>query len=292
MNYELVWHYADDPAHGIESEPYIHFWFMLRFPDLPPGKGHTANFVFNVLQRPESTRQGISVLRRGFLDAVPFSKSKVQEFVEASVAFAATKSRDEALAILNEQFIYDDLDFSNEFADDLLEADKLLALIHDAFDGVDRQGGITLHQALVIDDYGTQEELEAAEAYDTEDRWQNVPESDISKNISIFNFLDPIGFRYYLPAYMSWSIKNYTDDESDCSFFTFMAVLPTVAPRDVGLGIGNAFDLDNFINERGFTSAQIDAIYRFICFMAIKAEFGMSEDYYAATKKWRIAAEN
>jgi hypothetical protein len=39
-----------------------------------------------------------------------------------------------------------------------------------------------------------------------------------------------------------------------------------------------------------FTPQQVDAIYRFICFMAIRAEYGMDEDEYAAIKKWRQAA--
>jgi hypothetical protein len=290
MQYELVWHYVDEPAPPIESEPYIHFWFMLRFPDVPTGKEHTANFCFNVLQKPETKLHGISVLRRGFLVCVPYSIVKIQEFVEAMVAKAAEKPRDKALALLNAHFIHDDLDFSNEFCSDLLEAGELLELIERAFDGVERAEGITLHQAVVIGDYGSEEEFEAAGRRDTEARWQEVPDADISTSTSIFSFLDPAGFRYYLPAAMSWAVKNYTNDEHDCGFFTYLALLPTVAPREVGRGIGAAFNLDDLIKLHSFTPQQVDAIYRFICFMAIRAEYGMDEDEYAAIKKWRQAA--
>lgn len=291
MKYELVWHYVDDPAPPVESEPYIHFWFMLRFPEVPPGKGHTANFSFNVLQRPETTEQGISVVRRGFLTSIPFSKTGVQKFVEAAVAKAFEKPRDQALVLLGSQFIHDDADFSAQFASDLIESDILLEMIAAAFADVKRGDGITLHQAVVIDNYGSEDEFVSAGKFATESRWQDVPDSDISTNTSIFNFLDPAGFRYYLPAAMSWAVKNYADDEFECSFFTYLAVLPTVAPREVGRGIGEAFDLNGFIEKHSFTAAQIRVIYRFICFMAIRAEHGMDEDQYAAVKKWRQAAK-
>ena len=182
------------------------------------------------------------------------------------------------------------MDFSAEFVNDLLGADELLELIERAFDRVKRDEGITLHQAVVIDAYGSEEEFLAAGKLDTELRWQDVPDDDISTNTSIFSFLDAKGFRYYLPAAMSWSIRNYEHDEYNCGFFAYLAVLPTVAPRDVGRGLGNAFDLDGFIKEHLLTPPQVNAIYRFICFMAITADLGMDEDYYAATLKWRKAS--
>lgn len=291
MKYELEWQYSDNPKERSEFEPYTHFVFMLRFPDVPPGDGHVAHFCFNVLQNPDTTNVGISIVRRGFLACIPFEKSDVTKFVEERVTEAfARSSHEEAIADLDLDFVYQDADFSTEFFDDLLEAEELLSQIDKAFDRVKRDGGVSLHQAVVIDDYGTQEEFENAEKLDTETRWQEVPDSDISTNTSIFCFLDPIGFKYYLPAAMTWSIKNYEQDESDCDFFTYLAVLPTVAPREMGRGIGAAWDLDGFIKNHAFSAEQVSSIYRFICFMAIKAGHGMSEDQYEAIKKWRQAA--
>lgn len=274
------------------AEPYIHFVFMLRFPDVPPGSGHVAHFAFNVLRNPATNESGIAVGSRGFLTCVPLSKPVILNFVEVTVSQAFKRdSGEDAIAELDDIFIFEDADFSDEFADDLVDQDELLSLIEHAFDGVGRDDGITLHQAVVIDDYGSEDEFIAAGKLDTETRWQDVPDEDISTNTSIFCFLDSKGFRYYLPASMSWAVKNYEHDEHDCGFFTYLAVLPTVAPRDVGRGIGRAFDLDSFIKEYSFTLSQVRAIYRFICFMAIKADVGMNEDYYAATRKWRTAAE-
>lgn len=150
--YQFEWQYSDDPIPPNESEPYIHFGFMLRFPGVPPGKGHAEHFCFNVLQEPETDEIGILVVRRGFLVCVPFSKPDVMKFVEVAVADAfRTNAREEALECLNTQFIHSDLDYSDEFESDLLSSDELLSLIEIAFEGVERGDGITLHQASVID---------------------------------------------------------------------------------------------------------------------------------------------
>ena len=292
MKYQFEWQYSDDPSDLDESEPYIHFVFMLRFPDMPLGRGHVAHFCFNVLQNPENTELGISVVRRGFLKCVPYSKPIVERFVEDAVASAFSENAGaEALSILNEQFINSDVDFSNEFAGELLEADELLDLIENTFDGVARGEAITLHQANVVDDYGSQDEFLAAAKNDTESRWQDVPDSAIAEIPGPFHFLDYAGFRYYIPAYMCWAARNYTEDSSDsAAFFTYLAVLPTVAPREIGRGLGEAFDLKSFIDERSLTHAQINSIFHFICFMAIRGELGMDEDQYAATQKWRQAS--
>jgi hypothetical protein len=291
MKYEFEWQYADDPIPTDESEPYIHFVFMLRFPDVPLGRGHVAHICFNVLQKPENPEPGISIVRRGFINCVPYSKQKVQKFVEAEVSKAFNEStRDAALEILNEKFINSDVDFSDEFASDVLEADVLLKLIEDAFDGVTRGDAITLHQATVIDDYGSEDEFLAAAKFDTEVRWQDVPDSAIVENPAPFHFLDNAGFRYYLPAFMSWAIRNGAEDYNGPGFFTYLSVFPTVAPREMGRRLGESFDLQKFINERSLTHEQVNAIYRFICFMALRKELEMDEDQYAVARKWRQAA--
>ena len=290
MVYELEWQYSDDPAPPLDTEPYIHFVFMLRFRDVPPGDGHVAHFCFNVLQQSDISVNGISAVRRGFLACVPYSKQDVMEYVETTVAESFRKnSREMALDCLNQNFIYTDADFSGKFIDDLLENDELLVLIEQAFDGVKRGGGTTRHQAIVLDDYGSEEEFLAAEKFDTESRWQDVSYTALAENPQFLCFVDPAGFRYYLPAAMTWAVRNYNKDDSD-TFFTYLSVLPTIAPREIGRGMGADFDLEEFIRRHSFTIEQINAIYRFICFMAVRAEYGIDEDQWAAVRKWKKAA--
>ncbi len=94
------------------------------------------------------------------------------------------------------------------------EAERIIAEIHRAFSDVSREDGVTLHEALVIDEYGSDDERLAARERDTDRRWQDVPEHMIEKHDSVLCFMDPKGFRYYLPAYMVWSLRNYATSES------------------------------------------------------------------------------
>src|SRR5882757_5864474 len=71
--------------------------------------------------------------------------------------------------------------------------------IRSAFAGVGREGGVSLHEAEVIDDMGSRRERNRARKLDTDRVWWEVPEADIAYHYLIFCFLDPVGFRYYLP---------------------------------------------------------------------------------------------
>jgi len=75
--------------------------------------------------------------------------------------------------------------------------DEIIADITAAFRDV-RRGGITLHEADVIDRCGSDSKRRAARARDTEARWQDVPEEDIQSHPSALSFLCPESFRYYL----------------------------------------------------------------------------------------------
>jgi hypothetical protein len=103
--------------------------------------------------------------------------------------------------------------------------DEIIAEITEAFGGVLR-GRTTLHEADVIDEYGSEEERRAARARDTEQRWQDVPDSDIESYSSVLSFLCPESFRYYVAAYMVWSLRYYRISDSASSDFTIYALNP------------------------------------------------------------------
>ncbi len=93
---------------------------------------------------------------------------------------------------------------------------KKIALIEEitaAFDGVSREDGVTLHEATVLDDYGSLEERAEARKQDTEDNWQDVPEEDIRFTDAVLSFLDPKGFHYYIPAYVVWYLRNIDNED-------------------------------------------------------------------------------
>ncbi len=84
---------------------------------------------------------------------------------------------------------------------------QLIADIERAFGDVKREDGVTIHEAEVIDAYGSDEERRVARELDAEERWQDVP-AEVMDSHAGFSFLDLKGFRYYLPAYMTWKLQH------------------------------------------------------------------------------------
>ena len=94
--------------------------------------------------------------------------------------------------------------------------DELIAEIERAFDGVSREDGITLHQAEAMDDYYKPADRVAfARLKDRESRWQDVPDRDIERYRVILSYADAKALRYYLPAYMRWTLRFGEAADSD-----------------------------------------------------------------------------
>ncbi len=105
---------------------------------------------------------------------------------------------------------------------------KKTALIEEitaAFANVSREDGVTLHEATVIDDYGSLEERAEARKRDAEDKWQDVPDEDIRRTDAVLNFLDEKGFRYYIPAYMVWYLRNLDNEDPEYWSNTFESLI-------------------------------------------------------------------
>lgn len=111
---------------------------------------------------------------------------------------------------------------------------EVIDAVSEAFHGVAREDGVTLHEARVIDDYGSNDERAAARMLDTEKVWEDVPHADIEEYSEALSFLDPKGFRYYIPAYMIWAVREFGKTDS-------MSVNATV------------FHLTNLDGDFGFT---------------------------------------
>jgi hypothetical protein len=85
--------------------------------------------------------------------------------------------------------------------------DDIVRVIEAAFAGVPR-GRIALHEAEVIDGYGTAEERQQARELDPEQDWRDVPGASIEECPDALSYLDPVGWRFYLPAYMRWALQH------------------------------------------------------------------------------------
>ncbi|GAB4199638.1 MAG: hypothetical protein Fur006_50470 [Coleofasciculaceae cyanobacterium] len=105
-----------------------------------------------------------------------------------------------------------------ETIDTLAEKTRLSLIeeINAAFDGVSRQDGISPHAARALDDWSSLEEAKKiGQKMDLDTQWQEVPDEWLMTFHDIFAFLDPKGFRYYIPAYMVWSLKEPKASDSN-----------------------------------------------------------------------------
>lgn len=88
---------------------------------------------------------------------------------------------------------------------------KLLEQIEAAFDQVPK-GPMTIHEGEAKDDYryATVEE----ERRERSRRWQEVEDRHLLECTCAMSYLDPISWRYYIPAYISWTLRNHDADEN------------------------------------------------------------------------------
>ena len=145
----------------------------------------------------------------------------------------------------------------------------LVEQIRAAFSGVGRRGGVSLHEADVIDRYGSARERARARRFDRERRWQEVPGPDIEHYHWALSFLDPVGFRYYMPAYMVWALHNYETSHS-------ASVDSTIYALDYSDDL-RAFALERYAQ---FSREQSQAVCAFLRFMAEDAT-GIADELVA-----------
>jgi hypothetical protein len=137
--------------------------------------------------------------------------------------------------------------------------------IRRAFGHVSRGDGVTLHEATVIDDYGSDEERAVARALDPDLDWQDVPDHLIEEHQETLCFVDVKGFCYYLPAYMVWALRHYDGNSNSFSLDHSIYSLMSSEHKE----------LREWQSERfsAFKDQQAKAICRFLRFMALQEDF-------------------
>lgn len=156
---------------------------------------------------------------------------------------------------------------------------EIIEEIHAAFRGV-RRGEITLHEAEMIDDYGTLKERAAARRLDTESRWEEVPDEHVAACSCALSHLDAQSWCYYLPRYMQWSLLHYRTTRSISVDHTIYALLPT----------SDDASINDYLRARyhRLTSDQARAVSRFLSLMASDSEHADAVAAEEALQKfWR-----
>ncbi len=165
---------------------------------------------------------------------------------------------------------------------------SLVAEITAAFDGVSREEGVTLHQAHVLDWYGTPDEEAAARARDTETRWQDVPEDDIRNTDAVLSYLDPEGFRYYLPAYMLTYLSHFDDAAPGTTGEEEQSIL-----FHLGVGCAATFRNDRYHRPRLaiLSPAQTSAVAHFLHYLVEHRKAANTEIEERLQAVWEKIAE-
>jgi len=107
---------------------------------------------------------------------------------------------------------------------------QLLDSIERAFRGVALGDGVSLHEAKVVDNYGTVEERLAARKGDEQHDWRKLiddPELVQSCRLgsSALNFFDAAGLKFQLPACLSKAVKSPEDEDVQEMLQSLMFVL-------------------------------------------------------------------
>ena len=134
--------------------------------------------------------------------------------------------------------------------------EDIITAIEEAFAGVAR-GAVTLHEAEIIDDYGTEAERLHARTYDPEVNWRDVPDSSIQECPAALSFVDPVSWRFYLPAYMRFGLRHLRDPRNSAIDHAIYSLDGGGTPQR------GEFTLERF---RTLNEAQARAVRRFLIF--------------------------
>jgi hypothetical protein len=134
-----------------------------------------------------------------------------------------------------------------------MNSTELILTIQEAFQDVKLEDGVSLNMTEYNDSGGYKAEHYKQLAVDDErDDWQKIDDETLEKFTVTFCFTDWKGFRFYIPAYMTWAIKH---PESNCVIgdFTIYALDPSSISKK------NERPFDKILNKQ-----QIEAIVLFL----------------------------
>jgi len=157
------------------------------------------------------------------------------------------------------------------------EAELIISDIRDAFLGV-RRGAITLHEAEVIDKYGSPDERAEARKLDTDGRWERVPDTHVEECKTALCHVDAESWRYYIAPYMVWSLKHFRTHDSTVSNFTIYTFDLNEEPQDL-----REYSLERY---RLLNDKQAGCVCRFLSYMARNADFADDRVANEALRKY------
>ena len=133
-----------------------------------------------------------------------------------------------------------------------MDSEKLICSIREAFRDVTLEDGVSLNMTEYNDSSGMVDRFRQLAATDEREDWQKIEDKTLEQFIVTFSFTDWKGFRFYLPAYMIWTIRH-PDSHCIIGEFTIYALDPDK--------ISDLYrkTVDNILNRR-----QIEVVAHFL----------------------------
>ena len=157
------------------------------------------------------------------------------------------------------------------------EAESIISDIRDVFLGV-RRGTITLHEAEVIDSYGSTDERSEARKLDNDGHWERIPDAHIEECTTALSHVDPESWRYYIAPYMIWSIQHFRTNDSIVADFTIYTFAPNEEPEDM-----REYSLERY---RLLDEKQSRCVCRFLKYMAKNGDYADDRVANEALRKY------
>lgn len=129
---------------------------------------------------------------------------------------------------------------------------ELVATIRRAFAGVRLDDGESLNMTEYNDSGGCVQEFKEKAKHDERDDWAAIPDEILEQFTVTFSFTDLKGFRFYIPAYMIWTVRHHQESDSIIADQTIFAIDPS----------HYLFETISF--WKWFTAEQIEAMRRFL----------------------------
>lgn len=107
----------------------------------------------------------------------------------------------------------------------MMKKESVISLIEKAFADLPHPGDTLLHSSC-------QDDTDIRPFYGIQD-WREASSQMIEREDAALCFFSPAAFRYFLPAYLIWTLNNYDTSESPTVNSTIYSLDPTSARADL-----------------------------------------------------------
>jgi len=160
-----------------------------------------------------------------------------------------------------------------------IESQRLIDELKATFASVSRGTGVTLHEAEVIDDYGSDAEREAARKLDTDNSWTELSHELIAAHPSVLSFLDVQGLRYYLPAYLTFALQDLVEWDGPTPNVSSALVISHLV-------VSEEFREHQLERFRSFSAAESEVICSVLRFVAANFSWLSNDAQEALSAYW------